>query len=49
MSESKDPNMDAGAGSPPDFSTDDSSPIKIAKSIAHKSLKKLKSDLKVKK
>lgn len=41
--------MDAGAGSPPDFSTDGNQPIKIAQDVANKSLKKLKKDLKVNK
>jgi hypothetical protein len=49
MSEAKDPNMDAGVGSQPNFVTDSAKPMQHAQSLAKKSLAKMRSDMMAKK
>jgi hypothetical protein len=49
MSEGKDPNMDAGVGSQPNFVTDSAKPMQHAQSLAKKSLAKMRSDMMAKK
>jgi len=45
VKEAKDPNMDAGCGSAPNFATSDSKPMTVAKNLAKKSMKRLKSEM----
>ena len=45
VKESKDPNMDAGCGSQPDFATSDSKPMTVAKNLAKKSMARMKSEM----
>jgi len=49
MSEAKDPNMDAGVGSQPNFATDATKPMQAAQTMAKKSLAKMRSDMMAKK
>ena len=49
MSEGKDPMMDAGVGSQPNFVTDSAKPMQHAQSLAKKSLAKMRSDMMAKK
>jgi hypothetical protein len=45
VNEGKDPNMDAGVGSQPDFATNDSKPMKVAKTLAKKTMIRMKSEM----
>ena len=45
VKEAKDPNMDAGCGSQPDFATSDSKPMTVAKNLAKKSMARMKSEM----
>jgi hypothetical protein len=49
MGEGKDPMMDAGVGSQPNFVTDSAKPMQHAQSLAKKSLAKMRSDMMAKK
>ena len=49
VKEAKDPNMDAGVGSQPNFVTDSAKPMQHAQSLAKKSLAKMRSDMMAKK
>ena len=45
VSEGKDPTMDAGCGSAPDFATETNKPLMLAKDAAKKAAHRLKKDL----
>jgi hypothetical protein len=45
VKEGKDPSMDAGVGSPPNFVTDESKPLKVAKELARNTMKKIKTEM----
>ena len=45
MSEGKDPNMDAGVGSQPNFATDMTKPMKVAQTLAKKSLGRMRNEM----
>jgi hypothetical protein len=45
MKEGKDPSMDAGVGSSPNFVTDESKPLKNAKELARNTMKKIKTEM----
>jgi len=45
MKEAKDPTMDAGCGSPPNFATNDAKPMKVAQTMAKKSLARMRSEM----
>ena len=45
VKEAKNPMMDAGVGSQPDFATNDSKPMKAAQSMAKKSLARMRSEM----
>jgi hypothetical protein len=49
VKEGKDPMMDAGVGSQPNFATDSAKPMQHAQSLAKKSLAKMRSDMMAKK
>jgi hypothetical protein len=49
VKEGKDPMMDAGVGSQPNFVTDSAKPMQHAQSLAKKSLAKMRSDMMAKK
>jgi len=45
VKEGKDPNMDAGVGSQPNFATNDSKPMKVAQTMAKKSLARMRNEM----
>jgi hypothetical protein len=45
MSEGKDPNMDAGCGSQPNFATDMTKPMKVAQKLAKNSLGRMRNEM----
>jgi hypothetical protein len=45
VKEAKDPTMDAGCGSAPNFATNDSKPMKVAQTMAKKSLSRMRSEM----
>jgi hypothetical protein len=45
MSEGKDPNMDAGVGSQPNFATDMTKPMKVAQTLAKNSLSRMRNEM----
>jgi hypothetical protein len=45
MSEGKDPNMDAGVGSQPNFATDMTKPMKVAQTLAKKTLGRMRNEM----
>ena len=45
VKESKDPNMDAGVGSGPNFTKNESKPLTVAKHLAKKSMARMKSEM----
>jgi hypothetical protein len=45
VKEGKDPSMDAGVGSSPNFVTDESKPLKVAKELARNTMKKIKTEM----